>query len=148
MAWPSRIPMAASLPCSTARTADRPRSPWAARTSSSQSRKTAGLRLTFSHSSKVGWWEFPPADLTLCTGKGRLGCRAGRMLMRGVETLNEIMEPLPRVAAGLAAFLSTSLAAAATYYVGPTGAGEECTRAAPCALPTGAAVAVAGDTVV
>lgn len=36
----------------------------------------------------------------------------------------------------------------ATYYVGPTGSGQECSRSNPCALATGAEVAEAGDTVV
>lgn len=42
----------------------------------------------------------------------------------------------------------SSVAHAATYYVAPAGTGQECTRAAPCALSLGVAVAVAGDTVV
>lgn len=41
----------------------------------------------------------------------------------------------------------TCVAHAASYYVAPTGEGEECTRVAPCALSRGAEVAVAGDTV-
>jgi len=57
---------------------------------------------------------------------------------------------LPGVALGLGASLAalTSVAHAATYYVAPTGEGQECTRVAPCALSLAAEVAVAGDTVV
>lgn len=52
------------------------------------------------------------------------------------------------IAVGLSTPLaSLTVAHAATYYVAPTGLGEECTRAAPCALSRGAEVAVAGDTV-
>jgi hypothetical protein len=42
----------------------------------------------------------------------------------------------------------TSVARAATYYVSPDGAGDACTRAEPCALGTGATVAIGGDTVI
>jgi hypothetical protein len=42
----------------------------------------------------------------------------------------------------------TSPARAATYYVSPDGAGNVCTRAEPCALGTGATVAIGGDTVI
>lgn len=54
------------------------------------------------------------------------------------------------LALGLGASLAalTSVAHAATYYVAPTGDGQECTRVAPCALNLAAEVAVAGDTVV
>ena len=53
------------------------------------------------------------------------------------------------VAFGVGASLATltPVAHAATYYVAPAGAGEECTRVAPCALSRGAEVAIAGDTV-
>lgn len=50
-----------------------------------------------------------------------------------------------------ASLLMASLASSAwgaTYYVGPEGAGEVCTRAEPCALGTGAERAQAGDTVI
>lgn len=49
---------------------------------------------------------------------------------------------------GVSVAAITSAARAATYYVAPTGDGQQCTRAEPCALSLGAAVAVAGDTVV
>jgi len=59
---------------------------------------------------------------------------------------------LPRwlgVALGLGASVGAlnSAAHAATYYVAPSGEGNECTRLAPCALNLAAEVAVAGDTV-
>ena len=48
----------------------------------------------------------------------------------------------------LGLLLVTPRARATTYFVGPDGAGQECTRAAPCALGTGAELANAGDTVI
>lgn len=50
--------------------------------------------------------------------------------------------------AALATFALSPWLLAATYYVGPEGTGEACTRAAPCALGTGALLAMAGDTVI
>ncbi len=41
-----------------------------------------------------------------------------------------------------------SLAHAATWYVAPAGSGSICSRAEPCALGTGAKLAMAGDTVI
>ncbi len=49
--------------------------------------------------------------------------------------------------AGSSIISFNSLAEAASYYVSPDGAGDVCTRAEPCALSSGAALAQAGDTV-
>ena len=51
-------------------------------------------------------------------------------------------------APSLLLLLLSERAQGAYYYVDPAGSGEECSRAAPCALPTGVERAVAGDTVV
>lgn len=52
------------------------------------------------------------------------------------------------VSALLGVLLTAPYARATTYFVGPGGSGQGCTRAAPCALGTGAELARAGDTVI
>lgn len=47
-----------------------------------------------------------------------------------------------------ASLATTSPSFAATYFVGPQGEGQDCTRELPCSIVTGAQVATAGDTVV
>ena len=60
-----------------------------------------------------------------------------------------VMQPAPLfLAAALASLGVAPLAHAATYYVAPEGSGADCTRAQPCALGTGAELAMAGDTVI
>ncbi len=68
------------------------------------------------------------------------------------SALNTVHHRSPRWLAagalGVCGLTLTSGALAATYYVGPEGAGTTCTRTEPCALSTGAELAMAGDTVI
>ncbi len=59
-----------------------------------------------------------------------------------------MIRTIPRASLLLAVLLSSTAVRAKTYFVGPEGAGMECTRATPCALGTGAQLATAGDTVI
>ncbi len=81
---------------------------------------------------------FPSGEQRSCTAFcGLLLCDVGMLFRRsrGAPWL------------GVAAVTLVSAAHAASYYVAPTGAGQDCTRATPCALSLAVSVAAAGDTV-
>jgi hypothetical protein len=101
----------------------------------------------------LGHYSLPVKRLIGTTPASQASC--GQAAVRPRSWFLWGVESVPRMRVSVASLLALGVslglvaeARAATYYVGPEGSDTVCTRATPCALSTGAEIAIAGDTVV